>query len=603
MKAIYLFITTLLLSQVAVQERALADGAVCLYDSTDIEIKGNLTAVVKVNRDLEITSEEGSAYAEFAVPINDYIEFGGLKGYTLLPGGRKIKINKNDYVMLTGRMDREFGGKKAVLITLKSPAVGAILHYEYRLDIKNLLYLPRIVRANSYAVERMAVRLKWTGKINLNYDYSGLEKIAEGRNALFYADDLPEIHVEPSGCNNGLYLYLSADRFKFDGKKYDCNSWSDVGRFFQSISRQSTLSQTRTKQLASRLLAGQTTLRDSLNVLFDFVADSVSYVALRVGSGDFTPHECNQIIERRFGDCKDQSVLLSSLFRSAGIEAFPALISTYDYPNPGMLHPWPSFFDHTMVIVEAGDQKYILDPSDPYSDIKHIPPRLRGKSFLTADGISGLETVQPGPSPEEGFSSVFMVRNDSGGIRTDFTINYINDSALKYGKNFGELGNSQRDNAVRTILSDAGWKVDLLNIERQRTDPDTFSIAGDFRSDFSAADSVSGFPVGSPLISYLIDNIFNNVRQTSYCLNKSLRLEELARLGDMEGRSGDLSEYRDYWVREGLEFYDEMKYIGQDIIFRRVFDLDGREISSEDFNAFRDFLLSRKNQRYVYFHD
>jgi hypothetical protein len=71
----------------------------------------------------------------------------------------------------------------------------------------------------------------------------------------------------------------------------------------------------------------------------------------------------------------------------------------------------------------------------------------------------------------------------------------------------------------------------------------------------------------------------------------------------MENGSHDLPEYRDYWIREGLEFYDEMKYIDDDIIFRRIFDLDGREISGEDYNAFRNFLLSRKNQRYVYFHD
>ena len=106
--------------------------------------------------------------------------------------------------------------------------------------------------------------------------------------------------------------------------------------------------------------------------------------------------------------------------------------------------------------------------------------------------------------------------------------------------------------------------------------------------------------MGSPLISYLIDNIFSGVRNAPYCGKHSLHLEEYVRLKDMAGYSPDLSDYRDYWVREGLEFYDEMKYIGGDIIYRRVCDLDGGPISSEDFNAFRDYLLSRKNQRYVY---
>jgi hypothetical protein len=340
-----------------------------------------------------------------------------------------------------------------------------------------------------------------------------------------------------------------------------------------------------------------------LKILFDFVADSVSYVALRIGTGDFIPHNCGQIIERRFGDCKDQSVLLSFLYRSAGIEAYPALVSTHDYPDIEMLYPWPSFFDHTMVVVKAGGDEYVLDPSDPYSDINHIPPRLRGMSYLVVDGISGLKTVSRGPDPEEGFSSVFIVQSDPPGTKTDFSINYINDSAVKYGSNFAEFSESQKDNTVRTVLSEGGWKVDLIDLDVRRLALDTLKITGEFYSDYSETDSLSGFPVGSPLISYLVDNIFNSVRQSSYCMRKSIRLEELARLENMENESHDLPEYRDYWIREGLEFYDEMKYIGDDIIFRRVFDLDGREISGEDYNAFRNFLLSRKNQRYVYFHD
>jgi hypothetical protein len=288
------------------------------------------------------------------------------------------------------------------------------------------------------------------------------------------------------------------------------------------------------------------------------------------------------------------------LYRAAEMEAYPALISTYSYPDMEMLHPWPSFFDHTMVVVRVSGDEYILDPSDPLSGINHIPLRLRGRDYLVADGVSGLETVPYGPEPSEGFSSIFIARRDSSGIGTDFNIKYLNDSAVRYGINYAGFNDYQEEDAVSAVLKEGGWNVDVINIETRRTAPDTFSVAGEFHAEYSAADSLSGFPVGSPLLSYLIDNIFDNVRKASYCPEKSIRLEELVRLQNMEINSRDFSEYRDYWIREGLEFYDEMKYIGDDIIFRRVFDLDGREISGEDYNAFRNFLLSRKNQRYVY---
>lgn len=600
MKAVYFFIATLLVPQLVVLKPAAAEGVICLYDSTDIEIKRNLSAVVEVYKDFEIISEEGAAYAEFAVPVNDYIEFSDLEGYTELQTGKKIKIDEKDYVILTGRIDREFGGKKAVLVSLKSPSVGARLHYQYRLDIKNLLYLPRLLRNDSYPIERISVRLKWPRNLDFSYNYSGFEKIINGRSALFYADDLPEISSEPLSCRDQLYLYLSADRFKFDGHEYICNSWNDVGVFYSRISEQATPSLARVAELADRLLASPETLADSLEVLFDFVSDSVSYVALRIGSGDFIPHDCSQIIEREFGDCKDQSLLLTSLYRAAGMEAFPVLISTLDYPPLESLHPWPAFFDHALVAVRTGGKELLLDPSDPLSDLSQIPPRLKGKRYLIVGGDPDLKMVPEGPEPDEGVFWSFVVKSESSRTKTDFIFEYINDAAVRQGSNIRVMDNLQKAETVEAILVESGWNAHIIEIRYESDVPDTFGFGGAFYSDYSGVDSLTGYPVGSPLISYLTDNIFTGIRQNPYCRKNSLHLEEFVRLRNTADYSLDLSEYRDYWVREGLEFFDEMKYIGKDIVFRRVCDLDGREISGEDFNAFRDFLISRKNQRYVF---
>lgn len=599
MKAACFVIGFSLFAQTVVHVTASASGIVCLYDSTDIEIKRNLTAVVKVFRDYEIRSEEGLSQAEFAVPINNYIEFSDLKGYTRLPDGSKIKIGEKDYVILTGRMDREFGGKKAVLVTLKSPAVGARLHYQYRLDIKSLLYLPPFVRLNSYPVQRMAVRFRWPGNIDLFYNYRGFESAIEKRKTLFFVNNLPEIHDEPFPCNDNLYLYVSADRFKFNGKKYRCERWKDVGSFFNKVSDQPGSSEKAAARLARKLLKSSSSFDDSLKSLFDFVADSVSYVSLRVGSGDFVPHNCRQIIERRFGDCKDQTILLSSLYRSAGLDAYPVLISTSDYPDFESLHPWPAFFDHTVVMVRSGGKEYLLDPSDPLSDITHIPPRLRGKNFLVADNSSGLSTIPESIDPAEWFSWNFRTEGDSLGATTKYSVSYFHDSALKFGKMMSDYSAPQRKETIRVALSKGGWRLSSLDIQNEQYSADSVNVSGDFFTAHDDTDSSAGFAVGSPLIAYLLDNIFTGTRREPFCKKSSLKIEELARLGHIKGYSLDIPEYQDYWVREGLEFYDEIRYIGEDIVFRRVFDLDGTEISANDFNAFRDFLLSRRNQRYV----
>jgi len=432
MKAAYFSIKILVVLIILGTKPAPCAGIICLYDSTSIQIKTNLTAVVSYYKDFEIISEEGLSYADIEVPVNDYIEFSGLKGHTELPNGKKLKIDKKNYVTLTGRHDREFGGKKAVLISLKSPTVGAKIHYEYRLYVESLLYLPKIAHDNYCPVKRMAVRIDWNRKIKPNFNYFGFKKTESENSANFFAEDLPEIANEPYSCGDGLFLYISADELKFDKKKYNCESWQDVGIFFSELAQQPGGTFVELEKLANKLLAPATNKTDSLKLLFEFVADSVSYVSLRIGSGDFKPHWCGEILERRFGDCKDQSILLSSLYRAVGIESYPALIATGAYPHLNELYPWPSFFDHAIVAVPTANNTIILDPSDTYSSVDDIPLRLRGKYYLPIDGVSDLKLVPEDPEPSEGLTWRFNIEVDSGGgVVSGFSIAYANDAAAR----------------------------------------------------------------------------------------------------------------------------------------------------------------------------
>jgi hypothetical protein len=309
MKAAIFIITLSVLSLFGVPDDARAKGAICLYDSTDIEVKKNLSAVVRIFKTFEITTEEGARFAEAVVPLNDFIRIDDIEGYTRLPGGRKIKLKSRDIQTASAAREREFGGTRLQLISLRSPTVGAIIHYQYTLNIKSLLYLPRITRDTSYPTERFVVRLRWHKSVKLNYDFAGLEIEPSEKDIRFYARDLPELPLERQSCPDGLYLLLSSEVFIYDKMKFHSRSWADVGLFFARQALQSEESLIEAGRLASRLVRGSLSRKDTLNALFDFVADSVSYVALEIGKGDFDPNSCGLIIERRFGDCKDPAQL------------------------------------------------------------------------------------------------------------------------------------------------------------------------------------------------------------------------------------------------------------------------------------------------------
>jgi len=599
MRAVFFFIKLLVVLTCWITSPVFAKGIICLYDSTDIKINSDFKADIKVFKEYEITSEDGISYAEFAVPVNDYIELKDVKGYTVLPDGRKVKLGWSDIRLISVSHTLEFGGIKAYLITPKSLTVGAKFYYEYRLKINSLLYLPQITRQTSYMTMRMVIRVRPDDRVRLYYNYAGFKTSKIDKNDLFYIERLPEISYEPFSCPDSLYLYLSAEMFNYNGIGYKSETWQDVGEFFKELSFQPYRSTMETSLLANKILEGSVTENDSIESLYNFVSDSVSYISIKVGTGDFEPHFCSDIINRRFGDCKDQSILLSELYVSAGFEAYPALVSTQVYPDVQTLKPWPSFFDHAVVSVQTSEGEIILDPSDPGSSIYEPPKRLRGKMMLKTDGLSNLGVIPAGPMPSVGISWTFDAsRTVLDDIVTNFSVEYMNDAVIIINETDSYDPDYIIINKFSGHLSEAGWDSRRITMETILENEKLIRVEGDFESRQSMNNNQQILG-GSLLISYLLDNFFQQVRLTDYCGGNSIHLEELVRIELMDEKSSPSNDYRDLWVREGVEYFDELTTIDDQLVYRKIFNYSGYGVTKDDFNEFRNILLSLKNQKYI----
>lgn len=581
---------------------AVSNGVVCLLDSTDIQVKNNLTAIVKVHRSFEITSVVGVRFAQVIIPINNYIEVRDVKGYTELPGGAQIWLTKQDVGTSSQPAFKGFGDTQVVTFSLRTPVVGSKIYYQYKLIIKSLLYLPRIGRDVGYATNRMVVNLQWDKNIGVRYAGSGFMEFHYERAVRFVASNLAELPAEPYSCPEGLYLVVSAERFSYSKIKFPSQSWSDVGQFFSKLAAQPEEFQAELKALASRLTERAQTRQESLSALYRFLADSVSYVALEMGKGDFTPHDCPTILNRRFGDCKDQAILLSSLCRVAGFDAYPALISTANYPQVDEKMPWPAWFDHVFTVVKDEHGYNLLDPSDPLGSIDMVPPRLRGKSYLVCDGVSGLKTTPSGNDPASNIVWRFYLSPaDSSQLRVDFSIKYIHDAARAYASLWQGHDADQAAEVLQAQLRYTGWKLSSPRFEDISYDGDTLRVDGAFGLDLNVIGQPRNLAIASPLNVHLLESIFPDARGGAYCGPGSERFEEtiVVDLGIAGLNVG--SQYSDSWRRAGVEFRDDMVVDHDRAVYHRLFSYRGGSMPAADYNAFRDFLLSRIDQQYVRF--
>ena len=138
-----------------------------------------------------------------------------------------------------------------------------------------------------------------------------------------------------------------------------------------------------------------------------FVQDEIRYLGIELGRYSHQPTEPAKVFARRFGDCKDKSLLLATILNSMGIEAAPALVDSTAGRSLDQQQPSPFAFDHVIVQVKIGGKSYWLDPTISYQrgglDKYYDPPYER--ALVLRDSANELEKI---PLPATGSGHILI---------------------------------------------------------------------------------------------------------------------------------------------------------------------------------------------------
>jgi len=167
--------------------------------------------------------------------------------------------------------------------------------------------------------------------------------------------------------------------------------WEDVGSWYDHLVADLPRDAAPVHAKAVELTGGLTGKREKIAALLAFVRRQVRYVAVEVGIGGYRPGTPQDVLTRRWGDCKDKAFLLVDLLRGAGIEAYPVLILSAERDRVDREFPAPQQFNHVIAAVPADDLG--TAPEDPVAS---------GYLFLDATQTSGgLAWLHPGAQDQE----------------------------------------------------------------------------------------------------------------------------------------------------------------------------------------------------------
>lgn len=123
-----------------------------------------------------------------------------------------------------------------------------------------------------------------------------------------------------------------------------------------------------------------------------FVQDEVRYLGFEQGLSAYKPTAPKTVFERRFGDCKDKSLLLAAMLNSQGIEAAPMLVNTETDHFIKQELASPKAFNHCVVQLKHQGKEYFVDPtiSNQGGSLNEINFPGYKAGLLIKDGVTNL---------------------------------------------------------------------------------------------------------------------------------------------------------------------------------------------------------------------
>ncbi|MEP6677641.1 MAG: transglutaminase domain-containing protein, partial [Ferruginibacter sp.] len=346
-----------------------------------------------------------------------------------------------------------------------------------------------------------------------------------------------------------------------------------------------------------KITQGRTNDLDKIKAIYYWVQDNVRYIAYEDGYSGYIPSSAQDVLSKKYGDCKGMANLLTELMKLAGFDAHFTWIGTRQLPYPQSM-PALCVNNHAICTLYFNGKTYFLDATESYVPFGENAFRIQGKEVMIAKGDKfDIQKVPLSTAADNALSTKadFVLSNDkltgkvkvtlTGNERTDFHQSYqdLPSTGQKdYLNEFLEFGN---DNMVATNVKTS----DLKNRDLPVT------IEGDV--DLSnTVNTINGDKyVGVDFFPKSLDRFIpDEKRVEGYDLDAVIKFEDEIKL-TIPADKKFIDKPEDLNLSfDGYEFKGAYTVTGNQIVLNKALSIKNEVIKKTDFSNWTKFIESIK---------
>lgn len=287
-----------------------------------------------------------------------------------------------------------FDGSKTANIFLDDIRVGDVVEYAYSLRGSNPVFeqrqFGRLDLRFGVPIQHVHTRLLWPRgrpvQLMLRNGAAPASVTERGSHLdhVWQAHQVEALAVE-SDAPNWFDPYPSVLWSEFD-------SWQSVAQWALPLYQPPRQLSPALQAEVERIARVHATPTERMLAALRFVQSEIRYLGVEIGAGSHAPSAPERVLERRFGDCKDKSLLTMTLLQALGIDARAALVNTSTRRGIGELLPMPYAFNHVIVQATLDGRHYWLDPTRAAQpgDLAHLYQPDYGLALIVDAGSRSL---------------------------------------------------------------------------------------------------------------------------------------------------------------------------------------------------------------------
>jgi len=404
--------------------------------------------VIDEEAEMEFLSLKKFATVTYPEFYNKFIELKTFK--------KALKIGSKYAVSRMPAMDRSvtsdgvfFDDSRVQYYPIRFSEKGSMARVTVKKEYTDGRYLTRLFFAENYPVKEQVYEFKVPEWLTvdfkpINFDGYKIDKQENKKGGyvtyVFTMKDIPANKQEFRSIGHAYtdpHIIIQIKSFESKGetlkgfdKTDDLYAWNN--RLYEMAgNKKEQLQSTLTK-----ITQGKTSDIDKIKAIYYWVQDNIRYIAYEDGYSGYIPAAAQDVLAKKFGDCKGMANLLTELLKMAGYDAHFTWIGTRSIPYQQSM-PALCVNNHAITTLYFQGKEYFLDGTEKYAPFGENAYRIQGKEAMIAKGTTyDLKTVPLTTGNEHKIFSKadFVLTNDvlSGKIKVVLTGNERKDFHQAY---------------------------------------------------------------------------------------------------------------------------------------------------------------------------